>query len=307
MNTPKHLCFILSAQRSGSTLLRVLLDKLPGVISLPETFFWEFRNNYIQADLSNKESLSSICNAWLDFFTIRKWDINHGELYDSIMGSNASSWKDIFELSVKQYIKDVCPEFKGNTWVEKSPSHIFYQKDILSFYPNAKFIYLLRDPRDQAASLKTCSWSTSNVYTIARVWRKGVRSFRVTSNNIVIKYENLVTKPEKELEKVCELLNQPFDEALLAPVGMNFSKMGSQVTNVELHKKAYQEITPQSIGNWRKKLSVPDRDVEVIEHVCHKEMIEYGYLLSREKVKKMIYPPILYQAFGLLFKKLMRY
>lgn len=98
---------------------------------------------------------------------------------------------------------------------EKTPGHVYHIDDILSFIENPKIIVVIRDGRDVVASLyqRYCDleqsiyrWINDNLAWIAH---DGSQNF------CLIKYENFVISPQKELMRVCEYLQEPYDNHIL--------------------------------------------------------------------------------------------
>ena len=270
--------FILSTARSGSTLLRLTLGKIPRIVSLPESFFWRFREDFRSIDLGQAADRERVARAWVTFHRIRKWSVDHDRLRAEIE-EHGTTWRRIFELSIARYVEDTVPDAAPDfIWCEKSPPHVFRRDAIRADYPDARFLHLVRDPRDVAASMKTCPWATANVYVAARVWRQAARAVTASDDTLRVSYERLVADPPSELRRICEFLGLTFDAKWFeAP-----TSDAVEVRNV----RSGASLTPISAkyaGIWRERLSKPDRDVEVIQHVCRDAMREFGYDLAKER------------------------
>lgn len=295
--------FILSAQRSGSTLLRVMLDRIPGVVGLPETFFWTFKHAHKHLDPGAPPQRATIARQWLRYFTIKKWDIDHERLEREIV-EHADTWAKVFAATVSRYVEDTGIEWSAESVVcEKTPAHIHKQQSILSDYPDARFIYLVRDPRDQASSLKKCSWSTSNTYVIARVWRAGVRTIGTNPNSITLRYEDLVRETQATFGRLTAFLGKTVayedvkEAGALQPVRLGHQK-------AERHGKALQPVTDKSISKWRNGLSRPDKDLQVIQYVCEREMKQFGYDVEPYDKSFAVRARVVYGQLGLLLSKM---
>jgi len=86
-------------------------------------------------------------------------------------------------------------------------------------WPAAKFIHLIRDPRDIAISHVKLGWS-GHYYFAADPWIEAERDWESLSANlskdqfIDVRYEELVANPETELKRVCEFLGVDYSENL---------------------------------------------------------------------------------------------
>jgi hypothetical protein len=265
-----EIFFILSVPRSGSTLLRLHMNEFDGVIALPETHLFEFKQKHRNRSWTSKSDIEFLARKWVKFHTIAKFPVNHETLRNQII-NHSKSWRDLFALTIEQYRIEQHPGLKNPVWVEKSPPHIFYQNEIKSLFPEAKFVFLIRDPRAVIGSLKTMPWSTSNVYALARSWKSATQKFMNSNQNIVIQYESLVKSPETEIRKLFDFMNLSGSFRLAERVDSSFEKQNWNSVN------AIKPISTEHIEKWRNQLSFTDSDVEIIEHVCKKEMIAYSY------------------------------
>lgn len=103
-------------------------------------------------------------------------------------------------------------------WGEKTPQHVQHIKKLHALYPKAKFIHIIRDGRDCAASFHR-RWQRTPEYTIYR-WKNVVQEGRKQGQEIgqlyfEIKYEELTANPTHWMQKLCCFLSLPFDEKVL--------------------------------------------------------------------------------------------
>ena len=263
--------FILSSPRSGSTLLRLSLGKLENVVALPETHFY----NYFEGksiEFGNKPEVKKAAVKWVDYYTIKRWPIDHNALVERI-AENAESLRDIIEFTAAAYVREVSKKDPQKTFViEKSPPHIFYIEQIRKMFPDSKMIFLVRDPRDVVASLKGCDWSTSNVLVNARVWRNGVERFG--RHGHIVRYEKLVHDASQEMSALCAYLQIEFDVAVLD------QKTSDQIEEkTKSSSNSLKPITTAFVGSYTSRLSKPERELEIVQWVCRNQMLSLGYEL----------------------------
>jgi len=104
-------------------------------------------------------------------------------------------------------------------WCEKTPQHVQHIIALSERFPRAKFIHVIRDGRDCAASFNR-RWLRSPTLTIFR-WKKVVmgghrQGLQLGPERYLdLRYEDLTDKPEYWLGKVCDFLSVPFDAAIL--------------------------------------------------------------------------------------------
>lgn len=272
-------CFILSSPRSGSTLLRLNLDKLDNVVALPETHFFAFLDERRKEKWSSKKELGQIAEEWVNYHTIKKMINNKQSLVASILDL-ATEMRDILTITIGAYLDERGIAYNDSTYIfEKSPPHIHYQEKISKYFPKASKLYLVRDPRDVIASLKTCHWSTSSTFLNACIWNKGIEL--INTDGIIVKYEELVEFPEKSFTEITNSLGLEFN-----PEALKKATNDSLESQNETSSSSMRPISKSKVGNYRTILSKPDRDVQVIEKICQKNMLKFGYKLTNLKFDK---------------------
>ncbi len=103
-------------------------------------------------------------------------------------------------------------------WCEKTPMHALHMIQLSETFPNARFIHIIRDGRDCAASFHR-RWKRTPELTIYR-WREVLKKARIQSKNISgryleIRFEELTEFPERTLQKICQWLNIPYEPTML--------------------------------------------------------------------------------------------
>ena len=102
----------------------------------------------------------------------------------------------------------------------KATSYIFHADEILQEMPNVRLIYLVRNPFDLSASVKRRRPHGEHVVGSAVSWRRGVETAmrcqsRYPGRVHIIRYENLVSEPERQVRRLCTFLGKRYDDSLL--------------------------------------------------------------------------------------------
>lgn len=295
-----NIHFILSQPRSGSTLFRLILSKAENFISLPETHFFPFRKENIHLTPTNVKHREKIANNWINYFTIKKMQLNCFDLKNAII-SNGSSWKDIFEITLEEYRKTNYPNISHPIYIEKSPPHIFFVDEIRELYPSSKIIHLIRDPRSVIASLRNMSWATSNIYTLSRSWVKSNELLENKKDTILIRYEDLVKNTDKVILKMVTFLE----------IKNTIAEYSSGFTDHVERKNWNSDETSKPINSdnlekWKGMLSIIDGEVQIIENICSYHMKKYGYQLLNLKKNNGYYSLYFASSIQFIFLKLLR-
>lgn len=134
-------------------------------------------------------------------------------------------------------------------------------------FEGAKYIHLIRDPRDVARSSIGMGWA-GNVYYAVRQWVEVENSWSLLKSQLKnddfleVRYEDLVGEPSRYLKDICDFLGLSYSEEMLAyDQSSSYSRPDK--------KLSYQ---------WKTKLSV--RQIRYVESLTNSMIAEYGYELS---------------------------
>jgi hypothetical protein len=152
-------------------------------------------------------------------------------------------------------------------------------------FPDARYVHLIRDGRDTAASflsmpagIVTRTWAhPATAGEFACQWRTEVASARalgarVGGRYLETRYEELVTDPERELRRICELAGLGFDAAML-------DYAGKIDVSAKPHQQSLAKAPTPGLRDWRAELS--PADVEAFEEVAGDLLRELGYGAER--------------------------
>ncbi|MGH3319070.1 MAG: sulfotransferase family protein [Streptosporangiaceae bacterium] len=179
--------FVLSSVRSGSTLLRVLLDSHPELHSPVELHLRGLKVNETSKYVSRSMRALGISRNELEHLL---WDrVLHHEL----------------RHSGKRYI------------VNKTPSDALIWRRIVKCWPDARFIYLLRHPVATARSWQEARPYLSMDEAIADILRymNAVEEARTNHPGLTVRYEDLTADPERETRRICDFLEVEWDPRML--------------------------------------------------------------------------------------------
>jgi hypothetical protein len=163
---------------------------------------------------------------------------------------------------------------------EKDPRLVDYIPKLKEIFPEAKIVHIVRDPRDVLLSRKNADWSAARpdwlqVLTyraqIKRGRKQGRRFFG--SNYEELRYEDLLSAPEKTLQKLSEHIGVPYSDAMLA-----FQSSAEELVHENEHswkKETTGPLLRDNTGKWRKGLT--PWQVCLIEWVCNEAFDWFGY------------------------------
>jgi hypothetical protein len=269
--------FLVGCPRSGTTLLQRLLDAHPVIAVAPETHFirrfWQQRDRY--GDLESDGRFTRLVDDVLSMPEAAEMHIDAAALRAAAQVI-PRTYAALFGLLLARFAAG-----RGAAVVaEKTPNHLLYMPTLEEFFPGARFIHIIRDPRAVVNSWRRVPWSTGAVAGDAHVWRRYIRTswdHRPTGGSIhVVRYEALVRSPEAVLRDVCSFLQVAFD-----PVMLRFHECEPSTLNLAREpwkSGASSALYERSIEEWRHQLTA--REIAEVERIACVEMTWLGYRMS---------------------------
>jgi len=291
-SAPPPAPFVVGATRSGTTLLRLMLDAHPQLAIPSETHFIpELVGARDKHGASREQMLELMVNhrRWGDF------GIEPEELeaawaqVDPLNGPDAV--RAFFHLYADKLGK---PDAR---WGDKTPGYVKSMREIQTYLPEARFVHLIRDGRDVALSVLKQQWGPQTVEAAAEKWRSRVLRGRAQQPYLgfymEVKFEDLVLHTERELRRICEFVELDFDPAMLGyhetaekrlqekarALPRAHGEAQSAEKRLASHAKTFEPPNPDLIGTWRHKMSPEDR--ASYESLAGDLLAELGYELGQ--------------------------
>jgi hypothetical protein len=272
--------FILGPPRSGTTLLSVMLQAHPRIAIPPENRFVlpTYFNRASFGDLSQLENRRQLAEAITSSDAFGNLGLDPGWVVDRI---TAAGWT--VGAAFGQVLRAHADRFGKVRWGDKRPAYRRYLWVIERLFPNAQFVNTIRDGRDCVASMASLPYwqqRSEPSYRI-REWMEAVEYAEAARERLSpesfhdVRYEQLVTDPEKELRGLCDFLGEEFDEAMLAP-----RTVADQVVpdNQVWHAKTRGDVSAGSIGGFADRLT--ERELQACETIMGDRLREFDYELS---------------------------
>jgi hypothetical protein len=205
--------FVVGMNRSGTTLLRMMLDAHPELTIPPETHFVPDLIKAVREDDATPETaLAAMKSAreWGDFgFT------------DEEMLARLRALPKLKPGPAVRTFYEAYTEQQGKPrWGEKTPTYVQKMKLIQRALPEARFVHVIRDGRDVALSVLDRTVRDLTAGDVATRWRKKITKAREDAPKLrhytEIRYEDLILDTEPVLRRVCEFAELPWDDAMLA-------------------------------------------------------------------------------------------
>jgi hypothetical protein len=276
--------FIVGAPRSGTTLLQLLLCSQPGFVSAPETHFF----SHVLQPLAKRPGRML---APADMSTV----------WERLAGKSGVEVSDEFKREIEQEVRDtgltigdfldllmrdLCdlPQRTLSRWVEKTPRHAFYLRDILGMFPAGRVVALVRDPRDMASSDHTSKQFASprekRTYMISRaeMWNLTLKAIEATLPDDrveIVRYEDLAADPRRVLGDITRFLGAELQPELLDTFSSGYEQVTVEKDRWHKGLCSSGKIVDRS-GVWRTRM--PRRDAKLVEALCAEGMQRFNYL-----------------------------
>lgn len=216
---PGPALFVSGFPRSGTTLMGELLNRHSRLCIPPETrFMEEFRDRLP----GTTELASASGRRRIQFLTTATRARDLGVDSEAL----CAAFTDHTRVSHRQLLAsllDVYRRRQGKPLVgEKSPVHQFHLRTLAAWYPEARFIVMVRDGRDVIESLGRTPWGAKSRLWLAREWAH--RDWQVKGDLrqlpgrvLVVRFEDLLADPPAVLARVMTFLGLGFEPAQLEP------------------------------------------------------------------------------------------
>jgi hypothetical protein len=282
--------FIVGVARSGTTLLRLMLDAHPALAIPPETHFIPKVVKACEQPGDPHERVFELLT------THRRWPdfrLDASELRRRLDRIDPLSAGDALRAFYGFYA-----EQQGKPrWGDKSPSYVRRMRRVASALPEAHFVHLVRDGRDVALSQVEVDFGPDEMTGAAEDWVNGIgkarRQARRLRHYMELRYEDLVADPEPALRRVCEFVALPWDQAMLdyhrgaadrmAEVTRDFERGGGPAipaaVRAERHTRVAEPPLRARAGRWRTDMSAADR--EAFEAIAGELLADLGYEVDR--------------------------
>lgn len=262
--------FIIGSGRNGSTLLATILNAHKEIVIPSEQFVLPYAiiRRYIFFFWSDRRWVRNIKRLITNTEKTIKWDIDIENIK-----SNGKDIPFLFNNIFNIYKDKSKPDSK--IWGDKSPLNTNFIQYIYPEFPDAKYIFLIRDPRDVALSYRKYLGSDSFRFGIWK-WKDSVKSYDYLlkrTNVLLVKYENLVESPTSELNRITDFLSLSSDDSI------STSKVSAEKMGVEEdshHQNLRKPISSSSVGKWKNELS--ETDLSYFPKNIKTEMKRFGYL-----------------------------
>ena len=267
---------LLGVRRSGTTLLRVMLDR-HSELAVPD-------ESYFVPQLADRHLRRVDPDAFVDDLrrlnTLAEWDVPLNKVR-----ARLSPAMPIGAAIATVYA--VYAEEQGKRrWGDKTPMYMQNLRLLEKLFPDALFVHLIRDGRDAAlsflelpAQLVTKTWMHPRTPAeFACQWRTEVAAARrlgqrIGSRYLEVRYEELVGDVEGVLRRICDFAWLGYEPAMA-------DYAGNVDVSAKPHQQRLREPPTKGVRDWHQQMS--RADVAAFEHVAGDLLRKLGYETSQD-------------------------
>lgn len=288
MSERENPIFIIGTERSGSNLLRLILDAHSRIAipHPPHIMKYLAHLEPQHGDLSDDRCMRRLVEDILTLIDahIFPWD-EYPLDADQIVAE--APQRSTFGAVAAIYEQVRAHSGKAR-WGNKSTFMVHFTDQVRSIYPSARFILLVRDPRDVAVSARRSVFSPCHPLLSAELWRHqqeiGLSLLgSLPSRSItLLRYEDLTETPEPTLRALCGFLEEDFEPGMLRFFEGEQAKTSSSLS--ESWANTGRPILRNNTQKFRKHLSA--NHTLTVEAICEGPMASLGYLPTTEPAER---------------------
>jgi hypothetical protein len=259
--------FIVGNDRSGTTMLRMILDGGPDVAIPPESMF------LTDVTLPAADWQALMDEVW-EHPKVRRWELPGPppRVPDGLDDAEAARF--VLGAPFVAYAR----KHGKPRWGDKTPHYVHHVDQLLGIWPDARFVVLVRDGRDVALSLKRMPFGPNNAWAAAQWWARGIRAGaaaqRAHPERVrTVRYEDLAGDPAAHVPEICAFLGLAYDPAMLDLAHADRSKIVADQQS--WFPTLFEGINTKAVARWQREMS--PREQAVFASLARDELELLGY------------------------------
>jgi hypothetical protein len=260
--------FVVGSARSGTTMLRLMLNAHPEVAVPPESrFIVELYKG------SDEVEVEPLLRELARHKRFRHWELPVEAVRSELGNVERTYYSDVMRATYKAYAR-----LQGKTrWGDKTPRYVEDIGLLSRILDDARFIHLIRDGRNVSLSYADVPFGPKTVAQVADLWSRRVASGmdegrRLEHRYIEVRYEDLVDDAAGEIKNLCEFLDLEFDPGIL-----DYTERARDAV-LPRASTFNPNVTRRPMANMRSwEDAMPESQIEIFEAIAGPVLSELGY------------------------------
>jgi hypothetical protein len=288
---PAPAPFVCGVTRSGTTLIRLMLDSHPD-LAIPGETHWVPK--LIKAQERRKHSADELADLIIDH---KRWGDFHLDATD--LRARFEALDPVTAADAIRAFYFLYAEREGKSrYGDKTPGYVKDMRRLQRVLPEARFVHIIRDGRDVSLSHLRMNWGPETYAQSARLWRNRIRKARKMAPSIdhymEVYFEDLVADTEGVIRRVCDFVELDFDPVMLDYHERAEERLAEKArdlprknrpdqpaeTRLDSHRLAKEPPRSDRVGMWRERMT--PEEVAEYEAVAGDMLVTLGYELASE-------------------------
>jgi hypothetical protein len=261
--------FIVGNDRSGTTMLRLILDRGPDVAIPPESM--------VLTDVTVPPpdgDWQALMEAVWRHPKVRLWELPGPPPRVPAGLADDAAARCVLAAPFEAYAR----RHGKPRWGDKTPHYVHHVDELAAIWPDARFVVLVRDGRDVALSLRRMPFGPNNAWAAAQWWARGIRAGAAAARRhpgqvMTVRYEDLARAPEEVVPRVCAFLELGYQPDMLDLTQADRSLIVAD--QASWFPTLFDGINTRSVARWQHEM--PRRDQAVFASLARDELAELGY------------------------------
>ncbi|HBS88292.1 MAG: hypothetical protein A2W91_17755 [Bacteroidetes bacterium GWF2_38_335] len=278
--------FIIGRPRSGTTLIRTMLDAHPNVnipveCPLVVNLYHKYKRIKKWDSFQRSRFFADVTSQW----KFESWSVDKEKLKSDIENAPESTGlAELIKIVFASY-----PSFFAKEDIlllgDKNPVYSLkysYMKILLKVFPEAKFLHITRDYRDNFLSYQKVDFEAPVTSLICYRWKHSAHASdrlreKTGDKFYSFRYEDLISDPENKLTDICRFLGIKYNSCMLNyhKKKDEFIKLYSVEIMEKYHKNAMTPVNADKAFEWKKKM--PVKKVKIADFTVGKTAEKMGY------------------------------
>lgn len=275
--------FVVGRARSGTTLLRCLFDAHHQIsFPLECAFIINLQSKYGKIKIWDEKHLTSFYHDLIRHPQFHFWTIDNEKLLKVLLDLKGENSYGTICKTVYYNFLSFFPKSEIKLLGDKNPAYSLRIKRLLKLFPEAKFIHITRDYRDNVISMIRAKFDAKIYSSSAYRWKYVNNQVLKQKNRLpekfyTLRYEDLVSRPEFYLKELCSFLGIAFSTDMLnyrAKLDEMLATYPSELINL-YHKGLLSPINPDKNYDWKNTLT--QRQIKICDTVVGSFAEKSGY------------------------------